>query len=143
MSGMNLYGGPIEQNFSDDLNKRKKNEAETSASSKSNGKKDKGEFALTDDQTRELKDKYNFTYLSCEEETAFLQDLIRMGILTKADCDSYTITGGNLFDALTKQVNAYIRQLYQLAIAGRDSDSLVEKIRSLQKILDVLEQMKE
>lgn len=132
---MDLYGGPIEQNFSKGMNHSKKNhDAEVSAPPKGNSK---GECALTEGQIRELKGKFNLTYLSCEEEEALMQDLIRMGILTKADGDSYTRTGGNLIDALTKQINASIRQLYQLAIAGRDSDALVEQIRSLQKILDV------
>ncbi|MDD3168329.1 MAG: hypothetical protein PHC91_02550 [Eubacteriales bacterium] len=142
---MNLYGGPIEQSFNEEYNRRRKNgDPEfVSRGAKSHARKqEKGEFALTEDQIRDVRDKYDLTCMSEEEEEAFLQHLIKTGILTKADGDSYIRTGGNLFEACTKQINVKIRRLYQMAIAGKESDSHVEQIRSLQKILTVLEQVK-
>ena len=140
---MNLYGGPIEQNFSEDYVKRRKHNELDSVSpsaAKNLGKKlDKGEFALSDEQIQELRGKYNLIFMTSEEEEALLQDLIFMGVLTKEDRDSYTRTGGNLFDSLTKQVGADVKRLYQMAIAGRYSDAHIDRIRRQQKILDILE----
>ncbi len=142
---MNMYGGPIEQNFNEDVIKRgKHNEADSVSFSaaKNHGKKqDKGEFTLSDNQVWELKGKYNLIFMTSEEEEALLQDLILMGILTKEDCSCYTRTGGNLFESLTKQIGADIKRLYQMAITGRHGDSHIERIRRQQKILDILEQL--
>lgn len=142
---MNLYGGPIEQNFGEDYIKRGRRDDLDSVSStaaKNHGKKpDKGEFTLSDDQIQELREKYNLIFMTSEEEEALLQDLIFMGILTKEDCGCYTRTGGNLFESLTKQVGADIKRLYQMAIAGRYGDSHIDRIRRQQKILDIIEQL--
>lgn len=140
---MNLYGGPIEQNFSEDYIKRgRRDDSASSSAAKNQGKKlDKGEFTLSNVQIQELREKYNLIFMTSQEEEALLQDLIFMGILSKEDCGCYTRTGGNLFESLTKQVGADIKRLYQMAIAGRYCDTHIDRIRRQQKILEILEQL--
>lgn len=104
-------------------------------------KPDLGDIILSDGQLQELKGKYNFKYMTCEEEETLLQDLNKMGILTHEDCGAFVTSSGNIIDVLTRQVSADINLLYQMAIAGRYSNSHIEHIRSQQKILDVLEQL--
>lgn len=104
-------------------------------------KPDMGDIMLSDDQLQDLKEKYDFRYMTCEEEETLLQDLHKLGILTNEDCSSFVKSNGNIFEVLNKQVSADINLLYQMAIAGRYSDSHIEHIRSQQKILDVLEQL--
>ena len=72
-----------------------------------------------------------------------LQDLNKMGALTNADCGAFVKTDGNIYEALTRQISADINLLYQMAIAGRESNSHIEHIRSQQKLLEVLEQLAE
>ena len=81
--------------------------------------------------------------MTCEEEETLLQDLNKMGVLTNEDCGAFVKTGGNIFEDLTRQISANINQMYQMAIAGRDSNTHIEHIRSQQKLLDVLEQLAE
>jgi len=104
-------------------------------------KPDPGDVLLSDDQIRELKGKYDLNDMTFEEEETFMQDLNRMGILSREDCGSYVRSGGNIFESLTKQVNSDINLLYQMAIAGRYSNQHIEHIKSRHKILDVLEQL--
>lgn len=104
---------------------------------------DMGDIILSYDQIQELKEKYNFTYMTCEEEETLLQDLNKMGILTNEDCGAFVTSNGNIFDVLTRQISTDINLLYQMAIAGRYSNSHIEHIRSQQKLLDVLEQLVE
>lgn len=142
---MNLYGGPIEQNFNEDYNRRKNSDPESTARSAKNHakKQEKWDPALAEDQIRHIRDNYDLICMSEEQEEAFLQDLIKMGILSKRECDAYAKNGGNLFEEVSNQINLNIRRLYQLAIAGKDSDFQVEQIRSLQKMFNVLEQVKD
>jgi hypothetical protein len=106
-------------------------------------KPDMGDAFLSDGQIRELKERYNLNCMTCEEEETLLQDLNKMGILTNEDCGAFVKSGGNILEALTRQISANINLLYQKAIAGRDGNSHVEHIRSQQKLLDVLEQIAE
>ena len=104
----------------------------------------KSEFAvcvLTEDQIRKINGRYQLPDLTCEEEELLIQDLIGMDILTEDDGCSYTKSGGNVLESLTKQIGANINLLYQMAIAGRYSNLHIEIIKSQQKILDVLEQL--
>ena len=105
----------------------------------------KSEFAavsvLTQDQIRKLNGRYELTDLTCEEEESLIQDLIGMDILTVDDGCSYTKSGGNVIESLTRQLSVNINLLYQMAIAGRYSSLHIEIIKSQQKILDVLEQL--
>lgn len=98
---------------------------------------------LSDDQIHDLKEKYNLNYMTCEEEETLLQDLNKWGILTNEDCGAFVKTGGNIFDTMTRQVSADINLLYQMAIAGRHSDTHIAHMRSQQKILNVLSQLDE
>ena len=104
-------------------------------------KPDLDDIILSKDQLQELKGKYNINYMTHEEEGTLLQDLNKMGVLTNEDCGAYVISGGNIFDSLNRQVSADIKLLYQMAIAGRYSNSHIKHIRSQQKILSVLEQL--
>ena len=139
---MNLYGGPIDRSFDEGKN-RKNSEPETgSHAAKYNLRKpDMAENTLTEEQVRQLKGKYDFAFMTCEEEETLLQDLNKMGILTKEDCGSYTISGGNIFESLNRQVSSDINLLYRMAIAGRYCNRHIEHIRSQQKLLNVLEQL--
>lgn len=106
-------------------------------------KPDTDDAVLSDGQIRELKERYNLNYMTCEEEETLLQDLNKMGVLTGEDCGAFVKSGGNIFETLTRQISADINLLYQMAIAGRESNSHIEHIRSQQKLLDVLEQIAE
>lgn len=141
---MNLYGGPIDRLHNAEGQSRKNPEPETSSSyaAKYNVKKpDMEASTLTEEQVQQLKDKYNLTYMTCEEEEILLQDLNEMGILTKEDCSAYTVSGGNIFESLNRQVSADINLLYRMAISGKYCNRHIEHIRSQQKFLYVLEQL--
>jgi|GEM_PF-2375003 len=96
---------------------------------------------LTRDQIRKINRKYKLTDLTCEEEEMLIQDLIEMGVLTEDDGCSYTKSGGNILESLTKQFGANIHLLYQMTITGRYSNLHIEIIKSQQKILNVLDQL--
>ncbi|HWQ79853.1 MAG TPA: hypothetical protein VN381_13590 [Anaerovoracaceae bacterium] len=96
---------------------------------------------ITKDQIRRLNSRYKLTDMTCEEEESLIQDLIGMDILTVDDGCSYTKSGGNVLESLTKQLSANINLLYQMAIAGRFSNLHIEIIKSQQKIMDILEQL--
>lgn len=96
---------------------------------------------LTKDQIIKINSRYKLADLTCEEEESLIQDLIDMNILTVDDGCSYTKSGGNVLESLTKQLSANINLLYQMAIAGRYSNLHIEIIKSQQKIIDVMEQL--
>jgi hypothetical protein len=96
---------------------------------------------LSQDQVRKLSSRYDLADLTCEEEESLIQDLIDMDILTVDDGCSYTKSGGDVMESLTRQISVNINLLYQAAIAGRYSSLQIEIIKSQQKILDVLEQV--
>jgi hypothetical protein len=79
--------------------------------------------------------------MTCEEEETLLDDLNKMGVLTNEDCGCYTITGGNIYESVNRQVSSNINLLYRMAIAGKYCNRHVEHIRSQQKLLNVLEQL--
>jgi len=139
---MNTYGEPIGQNSNneDAFTKLRNKERNEEAIMKRNKNSERG-TSLTSEQIRELKDKYDLLYMTCEEEQMFMKDLNEMGILTKGECGSYLKSGGNIFESLTKQISADINLLYQMAIADRYSGLHLEHIKSQQKLLDILEQL--
>lgn len=104
----------------------------------------KDEFAagvLTKNQIRKLNKRYNLTDMTCEEEEMLIQDLIEMGVLTEDDGCSYTKSGGDVVESLTRQIGANVNLLYQMAITGRYSNLHIEIIRSQQKILNIMDQL--
>ncbi len=142
---MNLYGGPIEEYFNENEhvkgNGKASSEMHPTAASKCAMRKQDRENALPYEQIMELRSRYDLSYMTCEEQESLLDELCRMGALTKEDCASYMPSDGNISEALTQQFNADIKLLYKMSIAGRYSNSHMEHIKSQQKILDLLEQL--
>ena len=100
-----------------------------------------GDAALTEHQIRELKGKYNIKNMTCEEEETLLQDLKKMGVLTKEECGSFFRSAGNILEELTRQFSADINLLYRMAIAGKYSLLHIEHLQRQQKMIIVLEQL--
>jgi hypothetical protein len=144
MTAMDVYETLYEQNMRyNEAQKNKKNqeqeEAPPSSATRKARRLDSGESLLSEFQIQQLRGKYNLRNMTYEEEEMFLLDLTELGALTKEDCGSFFKTEGNIFDALTKQINSDINLLYQMAIAGRSGSQHIEHIKSQQKLLDVLE----
>lgn len=106
-------------------------------------KPDTGDMALSRDQIMELKERYNFKCMTCEQEETLLRDLGKMGVLTKEECGAFLKSDGNIFDELRRQFSADINLLYQMAISGRYSGNHIEHLRRQQKVLNVIEQLVE
>jgi len=102
-----------------------------------------GDAALTEHQVHELKTKYNIKNMTCEEEETLLQDLKKMGVLTKEECGSFFRSAGNILEELTRQFSSNINLLYKMAIAGKYSVLHIEHLQHQQKVLNVLEQLAE
>jgi hypothetical protein len=102
-----------------------------------------GDAALTENQIHELKAKYNIRNMTSEEEETLLQDLKKMGVLTKEECGSFFRSAGNILETMSRQFSADINLLYKMAIAGRYSILHIEHLQHQQKILNVLEQLVE
>jgi hypothetical protein len=98
---------------------------------------------LTENQIRELRSKYNLRQMTCEEEETLLQDLRRMGVLSKDECTTFLQSAGNILEELTSQFSSDINLLYKMAIAGRYSMLHIEHLQRQQKILNVLDQLTE
>jgi hypothetical protein len=98
---------------------------------------------LTEKQILELKNKYNLTYMTCEEEETLLQDLKKMGVLSKGECGTFLSSSGNILEELTRQFSSDINQLYRMSIAGKYSILHIENLQREQKIINVLEQLAE
>lgn len=148
-SDMDLYGDRYERDLKNNdafERSRKRREAEDamqSGSQKRINRPEMEESLLTDSQVRQLRDKYNLVNMNCEEEFLLLEDLQAMGFLTKEDCETYSMTGGNILVSLKKKIGDDINLLYKMAISGRDDTLHIEHIRSQQKLLNVLEQVME
>lgn len=99
------------------------------------------EATLTEEQIEQLKEKYDLLHMTCEEQELLMKELYGIGILTKEECATFSVTGENIFESLKKQVSSNINLLYQMAIAGRDSGLPIEHIKCQQKILGILEQL--
>ena len=143
---MSMYGGPIEEYFGGNDyakgNRSSDGEAYPSVSpNKFAVRRLDRENALSSGQIMELRSRYDLNYMTCEAQENLLDELCRMGMLTKEDSVAYMVSDGNILESLTRQVGDDIKLLYKMAITGRYSSSHIEHIRSQQKILDLLEQL--
>ncbi len=143
---MNMYGGPIEEYFDENDYERGNRSSDRDvypsvSSNKFASRRFDKENALSSERIMELRDRYDLNYMTCEAQENLLDELCRMGMLTKEDCEAYMISEGNLLESLARQVAVDIKMLYKMAIAGRYSSTHIKHIRSQQKILDLLEQL--